>query len=593
MRCGWKRGASLVLVLCVVLLASACGGPAKGDEGGKGQVALKGADAAAVVVINGETVTRGQYEDALYDRFAEDHLERFIENRLLETKAAEMGVTPDEAKIASEVDKNVDTLLKTRFGGNEDAMRMALLERGMSIEGWRKDLTQKARRDHLIDAMVKKARDADADSVKKRFEQDYGEDGRKYRVRHILISTKVINSRFYTKDEYEKDKDQIEQDLKEVGGELLQKLQKGEDFAKLAREYSDDYTANRGGDLGEAWKGRFGKLFDEAVGGLKVGETSALIRAKRGYHILEVTKVNPGVEYRGSAILLSTGPTGPEDKRSAEDRDADAKKRAAEVKAALSGGKSFAEVAKSMSDDVATKARGGELGLFGRRRLGNEVDVVLEDAKAGTVTEPVKTPRGYWIVKLDARRAVPEKDRRVVRHIFLSAEYDDVKKRRLSDTLDEKAKAKAEALKLKVEGGEDFKELAINNTEDAYTRKAGGEYYNYRRTSLGPEVWGAVEAMKPGEETRLVKSSRGYHIVQVIEKQETKYEDVKAELLKKINEQPVSPADARSFLDGLKESAKIDRKIGKVPPARSSTPKGGAKEAAPADKPVKKEGASK
>lgn len=584
-----KRTLVQVLVLLLAVGLAGCGSPANGE--GKRPSAKKpsASDSEVVVVIDGREITRDAYEDVLYDAFAENHLEAFIEDELVNAKAKSMGVTADKEAVEKEVQKNVDTLLKTRFGGNEDALRRALIERNMSLEGWKKDLRNKARRQNLIDRMIKKTRTGDSPSVRKKFEQKYGEDGKKYRVRHILVSTKVINTRFYPKSEYEAEKATIEANLKEKGKKLLAELSSGGDFAALAKANSDDFTAARGGSLGEAWKGRFGKEFDDTVNRLDVGKTSGLVKGRRGFHIIEVTKVNKGLEYSGSAILVGTAPNGPADSRSKEDREKAAKEKLAKVQKALADGKAFADVAKEFSDDLSTKTRGGELGTFGRRRLGKEVDGVLETAKVGAVTTPVKSPRGFWIVKLDGRKAVPSKDRRVVRHIFLSTEYDDVKKRRLEGKLDAMAKAKAEELLAKVKGGEDFKKLATELTEDAYTRKAGGEYYNYRRTSLGPEVWEAVQKLEAKKGFSLVKSKRGYHIVEVMEKSETKFEDVRDELLKEMGDTQVSPADARAFLEGLKDEAKVQRKIvpdpAKPPEAPASAPGakkddgGGAKKA--------------
>jgi peptidyl-prolyl cis-trans isomerase SurA len=514
-----------------------------------------------VVIINGRAVSRDAYEDVLYERYAENHLEAFVEDELVRAKAKEMGIAEDSKEVDAEVDKSVGTLLKTRFGGSETALRNAMIQRNMTLEGWKKELRAKASRQNLIGQMIKSTRTAESPAVKKKFDQKYGEDGKKYRVRHILISTKVINSRFYPKSDYTAEKPGVENEAKELGKRLLVELTGGADFAVLAKEHSDDFTSNRGGSLGEAWKGRFGKAFDETVVRMAVGKVSGLIRGRRGFHVMEVTKVNRGLEYSGSAILVGTGATGPLDKRTPEERDAAGKTKVAQVQKALADGKDFAAVAKEFSDDVSTKSRGGDLGTFGRRRLGKEVDAALATAKVGALTDPIKSPRGYWIVKLDARKAVPKKDRRVVRHIFLSTEYDDVKKRRLGGKLEAMAEKKARDLMTKVEAGGDFKKLAAENTEDAYTRKAGGEYYNYRRTSLGSEVWEAVEKLEAGKGTSLVKSKRGFHVVQVIEKTETKFSEVREELLAEVSEVAVSPADARSFLEGLKAAAQIERKI--------------------------------
>ena len=563
----------LLILLCVTVLAG-CDTEANGDEKHKGgpKADPSAGGGEIVVVIDGREITREAYEDVLYTAFAENHLEAFIEDELVNAQAKKMGVQPDKDAIDKEVQKSVDTLLKTRFGGSEDALRRALIERNMSLEGWKKDLRAKARRTNLIDLMIKKTRDGDSPSVLKKFEQKYGEDGKKYRVRHILISSKVINTRFYPKSQYETEKAQIEADLKEQGKKLLTQLNSGADFEALAKANSDDFTASRGGSLGEAWKGRFGTEFDSTVNRLAIGQTSGLVKGRRGFHIIEVTKINKGVEYSGSAILISTAPSGPADSRSKEDRDKAALEKLTQVQKALAGGKDFMEVAKEFSDDLSTKSRGGELGTFGRRRLGKEVDAALENAKIGAVTAPIKSPRGHWLVKLEGRKAVPSKDRRVVRHIFLSTEYDDVKKRRLEGTLEAKAKAKSEEVLAKVKAGEDFKKLATDLTEDAYTRKAGGEYYNYRRTSLGPEVWEAIQKLGPGKEAVLVESKRGFHVVQVMEKSETKFEDVRDELLAELAGAQVSPADSRSFLDGLKAEAKVQRKIVPDPKAPVEPP---------------------
>ncbi|MEO1272601.1 MAG: peptidylprolyl isomerase, partial [Myxococcota bacterium] len=318
--------------------------------------------------------------------------------------------------------------------------------------------------------------------------------------------------------------------------------------------------------------------------------------ARRGFHIIEVTGVQQGVSYKGKAMLVSTGPSGPGDRRSQEAREEDANTKLAKVLAELKSGKPFSEVARAQSDDTATKSRGGDLGSFGRRRLGKEVDSVLEKAKVGEVTPPIKSARGYWLVLLEDRSMVPSEDRKTVRHILLSSDYDDIKRSKLEGKLDAMAKTRADELLARIKGGEDFAKVASEASEDAYTRKTGGEYKNYRSTSLGPEVWQAVQTMKANAEPQIVKSNRGYHIVQVIEKDKTEFDTVKGELLAELNKQPVSPGEVRELMTSLKEKATIDRKIGAQPPKDDDKgaskgagdkggDKGGAKAVkAPADK---------
>ncbi len=72
-----------------------------------------------------------------------------------------------------------------------------------------------------------------------------------------------------------------------VAKEVLEKLNKGESFAKLAEQYSIDGSRKRGGDLGFFGKGMMVREFEKAAFALKKGETSGLVRTEFGYHIIK------------------------------------------------------------------------------------------------------------------------------------------------------------------------------------------------------------------------------------------------------------------------------------------------------------------
>lgn len=550
MKSRWMLPLNLFLLLA---LLAACGSEANGDVPHKTN---KDKVTTEALQINGRAISLEDYKQALYERYGSIYLETYIEDQLLEEQARKAGVQLSQAEVDKMVQQEIDRLQTSRFGGSETAMRTALRENGTTLEAWRVELAARNRRKLLLDALVQHARTADSPAVKRKFEQQYGEEGLKIRLRHVLVSDKVLNTRFYDRAEFEKDLPQVHKDYQALGQELLKKLEGGADFAKLAQEHSDDFTASRGGALGGSWKSRFGDAFDKAVDQLQPGQTSGLIQGSRGYHILQVTGIQKGVEFQGSAILVSLGPKGPADARPEDKRMEDARQKVQQIQAELKEGKPFEDVAKRLSDDVATKARGGDLGTFGRRRLGNEVAQVLESIEPGTVSEAIESPRGFWLIKLDKRTYLPKADQREVRHILLSTRYDDVKRRRLEEKLPQMALERAQSLLKQLEGGVDFAKLAREESEDAYTRKAGGEYYNYRSTSLGKEVWEAAKALPVGQR-KIVKSDRGYHILEVMERTQTKFEDVKAELLKGLGDQAAAPGDARALLEGLKQDAQI------------------------------------
>jgi hypothetical protein len=97
----------------------------------------------------------------------------------------------------------------------------------------------------------------------------------------------------------------VNADSKAKAEEVLTKVKAGEDFAELAKQYSQDTTASNGGDLGFFGKGKMVPEFETAAFALKEGEVSGLVKTVYGYHIIKVTAVK-GEEIQASHILIKT-----------------------------------------------------------------------------------------------------------------------------------------------------------------------------------------------------------------------------------------------------------------------------------------------
>ncbi|MFN3481104.1 MAG: peptidylprolyl isomerase, partial [Thermodesulfovibrionales bacterium] len=105
------------------------------------------------------------------------------------------------------------------------------------------------------------------------------------RARHILV--KVEKSA--QEDDKKKAKDKIE--------DILKKLKAGEDFAKLASEFSDDPgSKNKGGDLGFFPKGRMVPDFEKVAFSLKPNEVSDIVETPFGYHIIKIEEKKESVQ---------------------------------------------------------------------------------------------------------------------------------------------------------------------------------------------------------------------------------------------------------------------------------------------------------
>ncbi|MCP3927143.1 MAG: hypothetical protein GY714_31680 [Desulfobacterales bacterium] len=99
-------------------------------------------------------------------------------------------------------------------------------------------------------------------------------------ARHILIRTK--------KDSSAKG---IET-AKNKALDIYKKAKKGENFAKLAKKYSEGPTAKTGGLLGEFQKGSMVKEFDDKAFSMKQGEISEPVKTVYGFHVIKIDKVN-------------------------------------------------------------------------------------------------------------------------------------------------------------------------------------------------------------------------------------------------------------------------------------------------------------
>jgi peptidyl-prolyl cis-trans isomerase D len=130
-------------------------------------------------------------------------------------------------------------------------------------------------RDYLAEVEVT---DQEIEEFYELHQDDYREP-KKVHARHILFPIS------------EKAKTAEIQEILDRANKVLDLARKGDNFAELARKYSEDSTASKGGDLGYFKSDDMVKPFADSAFSLKKGEISDLVRTRFGIHIIKVEDI--------------------------------------------------------------------------------------------------------------------------------------------------------------------------------------------------------------------------------------------------------------------------------------------------------------
>ena len=117
-------------------------------------------------------------------------------------------------------------------------------------------------------------------------------------VNNIVTDDEIKKYFEDNKDEFAKvDASHILVEDEQTANDIKSRLDNGEDFASLAKEYSKDTaSAQNGGALGAFAKGKMVKEFEDAAFSMKEGEISAPVKSQFGYHIIKVNSIKDSFE---------------------------------------------------------------------------------------------------------------------------------------------------------------------------------------------------------------------------------------------------------------------------------------------------------
>lgn len=327
-------------------------------------------------------------------------LEQMINDRLLLNAAKKDTLIKVTSKEVDDAVQKQLSSVKAEF--SEEEFKAQLKAEGLTENELRKKYREQIQDQMLIDRLVASKLQKVSVSAKEvrdfyqEFKDSIPDQPEAVKLSHILLEIKTSPE---TLDS-----------LKSRAERIRGLAQQGQDFADLARRYSEDPTAQQGGDLGLFGRGDMIPKFEETAFSLAPGQISDVIRTEFGYHIIKVEdKTDDRVHARHILILI----------RPSQQDSLRTEQLADSLYQQLQQGADFSELAKQFSDDQDSKKMGGELGWYPVDQMTPEFRHGLENLQVGEVSRPLKSPSGIHILKL--------LDKREERKLTLDEDWDAIK----------------------------------------------------------------------------------------------------------------------------------------------------------------------
>lgn len=198
-------------------------------------------------------------------------LERLIDIRLQVQEAQRLGIEATNRDVEDAI-----LNIKTKYDLSDDIFKESLEKEGLTLEEYKEKLSEQIMISKLVNQQVRSkivVSDEEVDDYfNKNKEQLSLEES--YKLRQIFFKSP--------------ESDDIKSDIEEKASYIIERLEKGEEFSHLAKEYSEDPAKNVGGDLGFIHKKFLAEEFKNVLSGMEVGDFSMPFWTEKGLHIIKL-----------------------------------------------------------------------------------------------------------------------------------------------------------------------------------------------------------------------------------------------------------------------------------------------------------------
>ena len=243
-----------------------------------------------ICVVNNDAITLYELEEAeahyLYENkerqpegearvaLRQKLLSHMIESRIQVQQAEREKIIVEDA----EINEQVEDVMKKVNAKNQQEFEEILKSQGLTLEGVKKRVKDQIMVQRLTRRKVGLRVSVTEQEIDKYLEEnrDKLEVGLSFDARHILFLPEASQG----EEGWEASRKQAE--------EVYALLKQGQDFAELAKKYSQDPSGKEGGSLGTLKRGELAPDIEEAILKLDPGQISAPFRSKVGYHIFKL-----------------------------------------------------------------------------------------------------------------------------------------------------------------------------------------------------------------------------------------------------------------------------------------------------------------
>ena len=377
-----------------------------------------------VAVVNDEVITQVDLDDQLKltaetlkrqgtpvptaDVLAKQVLERMISTKTQLQFAKESGLRIDDAMVEKTIARIAQNN-KLSIEGLREALRKDGVDFAKFRDDLRAEMTVARLREREVDSKIV-ITEAEVEAMLQVMDESQGKSD-EYNLSHILVRVPEQA----TPEQIKARQARAE--------EALEKIRNGADFGQIAATYSDAPEALQAGNLGWRDGNRLPALFVDALKGLRVGQTSGLLRSANGFHIIKIVDQRGGApvivkQTHARHILIRTNELISE---------SEARNRLLGLRERIENGADFAELARLQSQD-GSASRGGDLGWLSPGDTVPDFERTMNQLAIKQLSQPVRTEFGWHLIQVLGRRdedMSKERQRLLVRQALRERKSDE------------------------------------------------------------------------------------------------------------------------------------------------------------------------